>query len=92
MDQLPRLMRVLTEEGVAAAEVRGSALAKRLSQYWHAVDEYLRTGDRRLLRRFEGKRLRAGGHLFPFITDPELLVRLGEVGEVRFEDLYETTA
>jgi hypothetical protein len=91
-DQMPRLMRVLTEEEMKVVEIRGSRAATRLSHYWHAVDHYLRTGDRRLLRQFEGKRFRAGGHLFPFITDPELLVRLGEVGEVRFEDLYETTA
>jgi hypothetical protein len=85
-------MRVLTEQGVTVVEVRGSRLATRLSQYWHAVDHYLRSGDRRLLRPFEGKRFRASSHLFAFITDPELLVQLGEAGEVRFEDLYETTA
>jgi hypothetical protein len=91
-DQLPRLMRVLIEQGVTVVEIRGSRLATRLSHYWHAVDHYLRSGDRRLLRPFEGKRFRVSGHLFEFITDPELLVRLGEAGEVRFEDLYETTA
>jgi hypothetical protein len=91
-DQLPRLMRVLTEHGVTVVEIRGSRLATRISQYWHAVDHYLRTGDRRLLRPFEGKHFRASGRLFAFITDPELLVRLGEAGEVRFEDVYETTA
>jgi len=91
-DQMPRLMPVLTGQGVTVVEVRGSRLAARLSQYWHAVDHYLRTGDRRLLRGFEGKHFRASSHLFAFLTDPELLVRLGEVGEVRFEDLYETTA
>jgi hypothetical protein len=91
-DQMRRPMRVLTEHGVTVADLRSSRTASRLSQYWGAVDHYLRTGDRKRLRPFEGKRLRASGHLFEFITDPDLLARLAEVGEVRFEDLYETTA
>jgi hypothetical protein len=91
-DQMRRPMRVLTEQGVTVADLRSSRTASRLSRYWGAVDHYLRTGDRRRLRPFEGKRIRASGHLFAFITDPDLLARLAEVGEVRFEDLYETTA
>jgi hypothetical protein len=91
-DQMPRPMRVLTEQGVTVADVRSSRVASRLSKYWGAVDHYLRTGDRTRLRPYEGRRLRAGGHLFKFITDPDLLARLAEAGEVRFEDLYETTA
>jgi CelD/BcsL family acetyltransferase involved in cellulose biosynthesis len=91
-DQMHRPMRVLTDQGVSVADIRSSRTASRLSKYWHAVDHYLRTGDRRLLRRYEGRRLRASGQLFPFITDPDLLARLAEAGEVRFEDLYETTA
>lgn len=91
-DQIRRPMRVLTAQGVTVADVRSSRVASRLAHYWNAVDHYLRTGDRRRLRPFEGKRLRAGGHLFEFITDPDLLARLAEAGEVRFEDLYETTA
>ncbi|MBK6781763.1 MAG: hypothetical protein IPG75_19820 [Gemmatimonadetes bacterium] len=91
-DQLRRPMRLLTEQGVTVADVRSSKVASRLSKYWGAVDHYLRTGDRTRLRPYEGKRLRAGGHLFDFLTDPDLLARLAEAGEVRFEDLYETTA
>jgi hypothetical protein len=91
-DQMRRPMRVLTDRGVTVADVRGSGTASRLSTYWHAVDHYLRTGDRTRLRPYEGKHLRAGGHLFEYITDPDLLARLAEAGEVRFEDLYETTA
>lgn len=92
VDQMRRPMRVLTEQGVTVADVRSSRVASRLSKYWGAVDHYLRTGDRTRLHPYEGKRLRAGGHLFALITDPDLLARLAEAGEVRFEDLYETTA
>jgi len=91
-DTLPRAMRMLSEDGVTAVEIRGSTAATHLSRYWHAVDHYLRTGDRRLLLPFEGKALRAGGHRFPFLTDTDTLERLAEAGEVQFEDLYETTA
>ena len=91
-DQMRRPMRVLTEQGVTVADLRSSRTASRLARYWGAVDHYLRTGDRKRLHFFDGKRLRASGHLFEFITDPVLLARLAEVGEVRFEDLYETTA
>lgn len=92
VDQMRRPMRVLTEQGVAVADIRSSRVASRLSKYWGAVDHYLRTGDRTRLRPFEGKALRACGHRFAFITDPDLLARLAEAGEVRFEDLYEATA
>jgi hypothetical protein len=87
-----RPMRVLTEQGVIVADVRSSRVATRLSKYWGAVDYYLRTGDRSRLLVYDGKALRAGGHRFEFITDPDLLARLAEAGEVRFEDLYEATA
>lgn len=90
-DEVRRRMRVPTDQGVAVADIRSSRTASRLSKYWSAVDHYLRTGDQRRLRPFVGKRVRAGGHLFLFVTDPELLSRLAEVGEVRFEDLYATT-
>jgi hypothetical protein len=92
VDQMRRPMRMLTEQGVVVVDVRSSRTASRLAYYWQAVDHYLRTGDRRRLQPFAGKRLRASGHLFPFPIDPDLLIRLAEVGEVRFEDLYETTA
>jgi transposase len=91
-DQMRRPMRVLTEQGVTVADLRSSRTASRLSRYWGAVDHYLRTGDLKRLGPFKRKRFRASGHLFVFITDPDLLARLAEVGEVRFEDLYETTA
>jgi hypothetical protein len=87
-----RPIRFLTDQGIVVVDLHNSRTASRVAQYWGAVDHYLRTGDRTRLRPFEGKRIRASGSLFPFVTDPELLIRLGEAGEVRFEDLYETTA
>lgn len=89
-DQMRRPMRFLTDQGVVVVDVRSSRSASSLSLYWAAVDHYLRTGERERLQPYAGKRLRAGGHLFAYITDPTLLIRLAEAGEVRFEDLYET--
>ncbi len=91
-DQMRRPMRFLTDRGVVVVDVRSSRSATSLSLYWAAVDHYLRTGERDRLQPYEGKRLRAGGHLFAYITDPDLLIRLAEAGEVLFEDLYEATA
>ena len=91
-DQMRRPMRFLTEEGVIVLDIHSSRSATKLAKHWAAVDRYLRTGERDWLRPFEGKRLRAGGHLYAYVTDPILLVRLAEAGEVLFEDLYEATA
>ena len=92
VDQMRRPMRFLTEQGITVVDVRNSRSATRLSLYWSAVDHYLLTGDRSRLRPYVGKYLRASGHRHPYITDPILLSRLAEAGEVSFEDLYETTA
>jgi hypothetical protein len=54
------------------------------------VDHYLRTGDRRRLQPFVGRRFRVRGHLVAFVTEPDLLEQLANAGEVRFEDLYES--
>jgi hypothetical protein len=91
-DQLRRSLRFLTEHGVEVIDIRSSRTASRVASYWSAVDHYLRTGDRSRLRPFAGKQIRAGGHLQPFVTDPDTIIRFAEVGEVRFEDLYEATA
>lgn len=90
-DRKVRRMRVPTEQGLMVAELQGSRSASRLSRYWSAVDHFLKYGDQSRLKPFEGKRLRAKGQYVEFITDPHLLSRLGDVGEVRFEDLYEST-
>lgn len=90
-DTKSRRMKVLTDQGLMVAEVRGSRSAGRLSKYWSAVDHFLRTGDQSRLQPFVGQRLRVKGQYVEFITDPRTLMRQGHVGEVRFEDLYEST-
>ena len=91
IDELRRPMRVLTERGLVVLDLRSSKAASRLATYWNAVDEYLRTGDRRGLVAFDGRGFRAEGQLVAFITDPHLLDRLANAGQVTFEDLYESS-
>jgi hypothetical protein len=83
-------MRVLTPDGVLIVDVRDSRSASQLGRYWNAVDSALR-GDPTTLDEFQGKRLRVGPHSFPYVTDLNQLRRLAQVGEVTFEDLYDTT-
>jgi len=92
LDELRRPMRVLTPRGLAVLDIRSSKTASRLAHYWHGVDMYLRSGDRQLLAPFVGQRFRAEGQLVAFITDPPLLDRLANAGQVTFEELYQTTA
>lgn len=91
-DQMRRPMRVLTDQGTVVVDIRSSRVASKVARYFGAVHHFLITGDRKRLRPFEGKAIRADGHRFPFLTDPDLIERLALVGQVQFEDLYETTA
>lgn len=89
VDRMRRPMRVLTPAGLLVVDVWSSRTASRLAKYWGAVDHYLRTGDRRRLAPFAGKRFRAQGQVIAFVTDSRLLEQLANAGEVRFEDLYD---
>jgi hypothetical protein len=52
--------------------------------YWNAVSQFLKTGDVRLLARFEGKAV--AGHVLE--TDPDVLEELALSGGLQFEDIY----
>ncbi len=58
------------------ADVRGSHQATVISRYHHAIEVYLATGDRAVLRPFEG--LRVAGHVLD--TDPALVRSMAERG------------
>ena len=89
-DRLYRRMRWLDAKGMTTVEPANSKEASKLSAYWKAVDHYLTTGDERALRRFQRMRLRTRQKTsLGFITDPDQLDRLGNAGELAFEDLYE---
>ena len=89
-DRLYRRMRWLDARGMTTVEPANSKEASKLSAYWKAVEHYLTTGDERALRKFRRMRLRTRQKIsLGFITDPDLLDRLGSAGELAFEDLYE---
>lgn len=89
-DRLYRRMRWLDAQGITTVEPANSKEASKLSAYWKAVEHYLTTGDERALGKFRRMRLRTRQKIsLGFITDPDLLDRLGNAGELTFEDLYE---
>jgi hypothetical protein len=90
-DRLYRELRFLTPDGQITLGVRGSRKASTIARYWAAVDHYLKTGETDALKPFRSKSLKVGKTQHPFITDPRTLERLGNAGEVEFEDLYAVT-
>jgi hypothetical protein len=91
-DRVPRTLRFLTDQGAIALTVSDSRQASQVSAYWHAIEVYLREGDRRLLKPFERIVLRLRGQRYRFVTNPRLLDRLAHAGQFEFEELYATTA
>lgn len=89
-DRLGRPMRMILEDGLDTVLVRSGRQATLLSRHAHAVHHYLKTGDARPLRAFQGKTITASGQRISFLTDVDVLERLAQVGEVRYEDIYET--
>lgn len=87
-DRLVREMHFLTPQGLSVLPVRDSRSASKIARYMGAVDDYLRTGDDRRLRRFRGKGVWVEKRFRPFLTDRDLLDRLAGAGEVSFEELY----
>ncbi len=87
-DRFARDLHFLTPAGQIAITVRSSRAATQIAEYWAAVDHYLKTGDTQRLDQFRGKAVRAGKLKLPFVTDPKVLNRVANAGEVSFEDLY----
>jgi excisionase family DNA binding protein len=85
-DNLSIRMTVLTRQGPTAALVRGSRERIRLARYdialrkWRAGEH----GAEKELMAFRGQTV--GGYVL--ITDPDLLIRLEEAGQLDFDNLY----
>lgn len=88
-DKLARSMVFPTERGMISLNVRDSRTASRISEYWSAVHTYLRTGETFGLRKFRGKSVSVEKRKYPFITEPSLLDRLFDAGELTFDDIYD---
>lgn len=88
-DRHIRYMRFPTAKGLIELKVKDSRSAQKLARYWNAVRDYLRgkTGSDGL-RAFKGESITVDGEDHVFVTDPDILRRLGLAGEVQFNELY----
>jgi len=89
-DRLPRTVRLITPTGLIPVTVSLRA-ASRIARHAVAVDRFLKTGETDALEPFRGAFIRVGNVRHPFVTDPRTLTRLGNAGQVAFEDLYVLT-
>lgn len=89
-DRLYRSMRFHDGRGWFWVEPANSREANKLAAYQRAVKRYLETGDDRGLRKFKRMMLKTRQKTsLPFLTDLDQLDRLGEAGQLSFEDLYQ---
>ncbi len=92
-DQLLRVLKVPTPEGIREIGVRGSRQASTLGSYSAALQKYLRTGKSEELKKFAGKTIRDdSGNVIPLMTALTELKKLGNGGVLSFESLYSRTA
>lgn len=77
------VMRVLTSNGVVDVSVPSDEDRSLLGSYWHAIREYLETGDETTLRPFRGEGVRLG-----LETDPDVIEHYANEGELDIDDIY----
>jgi hypothetical protein len=87
-DRIARDLRFLTDDGAIVVRVRSARDASAVARHASAVRRFFETGETKGLKPFIGKALRAGRRTYAYITDPYTLARLGNVGEVRYDELY----
>jgi hypothetical protein len=88
-DRLVRVMRFLTKQGVDYIEVRDSRSATLIAHYWNAVLRFMLTGETDQLSQFRNRYVQSGKLHYRFITDPDLILRFADFGELRFETIYQ---
>ncbi|MER3390238.1 MAG: hypothetical protein RJQ01_09415 [Microcella sp.] len=89
VDRLYRRMHVVSWDGRATVDVRGSRAASRVGRHWQALDAFLADDDSSGLRRLRGARV--GG--VELLTDLERIKELVRAGELfGFESIYAQVA
>ena len=89
IDQLLRVVNVLTAEGRKEIATRDSRQASLVGGHWAAVHKFLQTGDDSALSKFANKRIvDARRKRYPLLTDLKELERLASAGVLRFESMY----
>jgi hypothetical protein len=88
-DNLLRMLKVPTPDGVRAIGIRGFHQASMLGKYWASVQRYLRTGDASGLSNFWDRQIKdASGVTLSLITDVRVLKDLARAGTFSFETMY----
>ena len=91
-DQIVRVLRVPTSDGLRDAPIRGSKSATFLADYFNALHRYLATGRYADLERFRGEFVTdADGTQFALPTNRAELKRLAGASEFSFESIYSHT-
>ena len=89
IDQLLRVVNVLTTEGRKEIATRDSRQASLVGGHWAAVQKFLQTGDDSALLKFDKKKIvDARRKRYLLLTDLRELERLGSAGVLRFESMY----
>jgi len=89
IDQLLRVVNVLTTEGRKEIATRDSRQASLVGGHWAAVQKFIQTGDNSALLKFAKKRIvDARRKRYPLLTDLKELERLGSAGVLSFESMY----
>ncbi len=79
-DRLARTLNFYTSRGPEGITVRDSRIASKIGEYMNAAKLYLTGRDTSAFERFRAKSFRAGGVTHTFITDTDILDRIGEAG------------
>lgn len=87
-DRLFRLLRLPTPSGEVDFPTADLRTASKGGRYLNAVKAYYTRGDRRALREFRGKSIRAFKVSYRFETDTRVLDRLEAAHAITLEDLY----
>jgi hypothetical protein len=89
IDQLLRVVNVLTAEGRKEIATRDSRQASLVGGHWAAVQKFLQTGDDSALSKFAKKRIvDARRKRYRLLTNLKELERLASAGVLRFESMY----
>ena len=88
-DRISRIMSIYENGKQSWIEVRDSRTASRIGKYNSAVNEFLRTGDVRVLKPFKRPFKDANGKLHYFEVDPDKLYEIAEQQEEpEFWEIY----
>jgi hypothetical protein len=73
--------------------VRGYEQARLVGKHHHAVGEFVRTNDIKVLKPFKGRSVRSiNGRDFVLETDPNALHRIAAMDSPPFHEIYEITS